>query len=129
MIIYKNRTHYAQHINSVPTTWEQKVVDRVIEWDQASDGVLSYRVIGNRVNHNGLIVMPEHSKVVLHEGTKKTIHTPLQELLQALADSWSASVTLPDGTPYRGHNAHGEGPETAHVMTCSTGTYPYFQHS
>ena len=127
MYTFKNRSHYAQpNATTVPTTWEQTVVNREIEWKLGFGG-LSYRVIGTRVNHQGAIVIPEHAQVVLFEGVKSSVHKPDPDLLQALADAWAASILLPDGEAYRGLNAAGDRPDTPQVSTCSTGTYPYFQ--
>lgn len=129
MYTFKNRSHYAQQQgqSTTPTTWEQTVVNRSLEWSTNPDNLgLSYRVIGTRVNHQGLIVKPELAQIVLYEGTKKSVHGPLTELLQALANAWAASVVLPDGEAYRGHNAGVEGPETPQVSLCATGPYPYF---
>jgi len=127
MYTFKNRSHYAQDNkkDSVPTTWEQTVINREIEWKLGLAG-LSYRVTGIRVNHNGSIVIPEHAKVVLFEGVKSSSYKADPDLLQALGDAWSASILLPDGEAYRGHNAQGEGPDTPQVSTCNVGTYPYF---
>lgn len=129
MYIFKNRTHYAQGqvTQTVPTTWEQTVVNREVEWKLGMSG-LSYRVIGTRVNHQGAIVIPEHAQVVLYEGVKNNAYKPDPELLQALADAWAASILLPDGEAYSGHNAATEGPSSPQVTTCSFGTYPYFQN-
>ncbi len=127
MYTFKNRTHYAQQsqANAVPTTWEQTVINREIEWKLGLSG-LTYRVFGTRVNHQGLIVKPEHAHVVLFEGVKSSAYKADTDLLQALGDAWSASISLPTGEAYRGHNALGEGPESPQVSSCSTGEYPYF---
>jgi hypothetical protein len=129
MYTFKNRLNYVQPAatNSVPTTWEQTVVNREIDWKLGFGG-LSYRVTGTRVNHQGLIVMSEHAQVVLFEGTKTSAYKAEPDLLRALGDAWAASVLMPDGEAYRGHNATGEGPETPQVSSCSEGTYPYFHN-
>ena len=127
MYTFKNRSHYAQQsAKTTPTTWEQKVANREILWELGPQG-LSYRVIGNRVNHGGAVVIPELARVVLYEGVKSSVHTPDRDVLTAIADAWAASVQLPLNEAYRGHNAQGEGPDSPQVSTCSTGTYPYFQ--
>lgn len=126
MLTFKNRSHYVQpNATTMPTTWEQTVVNREIEWKLGFGG-LSYRVTGTRVNHQGAVVIPELAQVVLHEGVKSSAHKPDSDLLQALADAWAATILLPDGEAYNGRNAAGEGPETPQVSTCSNGTYPYF---
>lgn len=127
MYVFKNRTHYAQNNNNdkTPTTWEQSVINREIEWKLGLAG-LSYRVTGTRVNHNGSIVIPEHSQVVLFEGVKSSAYKADPDLLQALGDAWAASILLSDGEAYKGHNANGEGPDTPQVTTSNVGVYPYF---
>lgn len=127
-LIFKNRTHYTQPTSatpSVPTSWEEQIVNREIVWKLGMDG-LHYKVIGERINIESHIVNPDYKQVVLFEGLKKNVYKPDTDLLQALGDAWAASVLLGDGEAYRGTNNAVQTPETPQVMMSSTGPYPYF---
>jgi hypothetical protein len=128
MYMFKNRSQYAQkratEASNAPTSWEQTVVNREIEWKLGMDG-LSYRVTGTRVNRGESIVRQQYAKVTLYEGLKKGVHSPDRDILQAIADAWAATILLGDGEAYNGHNAQGEGPLSPLNMTCSEGPYPY----
>lgn len=125
--VFKNRSNFAQQQQPavVPHSWEQKVVNREIEWKLGFEG-LSYRVTGERVNVGESIVKPECRRTVLFEGLKKGIYKPDNDLLQTLADAWAATILLADGEAYRGCNGATETPDTPQTMTGSDGPYPYF---
>ena len=128
MYVFKNRTNFAQKpANTIPTSWEQKITNREIEWKLGFEG-LSYRVIGERVNVGESIVKPECRQVVLFEGVKKAafIKPDNNDLLQALADAWAATILLADGEAYRGCNGATETPDSPQVTVTSEGPYPYF---
>jgi hypothetical protein len=131
--IYKNRTHYVrqQATEDNKSSWKSIVINRQIIWSITPQNQLSYKIIGERINNNDLIVDRDKYKITEIFNGQKTLSSVnnLETLLMTLADAWAAKVVLPNEQCYNGFSGVSETPETPREITenISEGKiYPYF---